>query len=146
MPKGLYSVQDVAKCIIYYSNKMLYGVSNLKLQKLLYFVQAKFLVETGVPCFDDEIQAWEYGPVVPSVYREYKCYGGMPLPTSEDRAFLKQITDEDKQRIESIVTYFGLYTATDLVKLTHHQDPWEKASDLGLNSTITPKSIQDYFA
>lgn len=46
-----YDVLDISRYIISYSNKMDYGISNLKLQKVLYFVQAYFLIQTGHPCF-----------------------------------------------------------------------------------------------
>lgn len=63
----MYRAEDVAAYII---NKQVddgYPISNLKLQKILYFVQAEFLVSKDEPCFDDVIEAWDFGPVVESV-------------------------------------------------------------------------------
>ncbi|MFD2419431.1 Panacea domain-containing protein [Amycolatopsis pigmentata] len=48
-------------------------LSNLKLQKLLYYAQGHYLALTGRPLFDDEIQAWSHGPVVPAVYRQWNA-------------------------------------------------------------------------
>ena len=64
----MYSVLDVAKYVIFYSNEKKYDISNLKLQKILYFIQAEFLVSENEPCFYEEIEAWNFGPVVPEVY------------------------------------------------------------------------------
>ena len=64
----MYKAISVAKYIINYSNSIDSPISNLKLQKLLYYVQAAFLVEEGKKCFCDEIVAWAFGPVVPDVY------------------------------------------------------------------------------
>ena len=63
-----YNVLDISRYIINYSNVKDYGISNLKLQKILYFVQAYFLIETGSPCFKEKIEAWDFGPVVPKAY------------------------------------------------------------------------------
>jgi uncharacterized phage-associated protein len=50
-------------------------LSPMKLQKLLYFAYRDYLQETGTPLFSDRICAWKYGPVVESVYNEFKRYG-----------------------------------------------------------------------
>lgn len=76
MQKKGYDALEVSRHIINYSNDAGYGITALELQKLLYFVQAYFLIKKGKPCFRDDIEAWDFGPVVPSVYREYKRYGG----------------------------------------------------------------------
>ena len=78
-----YDVLDVAHYIITYSNEKNYGISNLKLQKLLYFVQAHFLLNQPKhkPCFDEPIQAWDIGPVIVKVYLQYKQYGSSDIPT-----------------------------------------------------------------
>ncbi len=67
----MYSAIDVARYIIWYCKRRRYSISNLKLQKILYFVQANFLVSIGTPCFEEEIEAWDFGPVVPEVYHEF---------------------------------------------------------------------------
>ena len=75
-----YNVLGVCRHIVNYSNKKNYNISNLKLQKLLYFVQAYFLAKKNRPCFNEEIQAWAFGPVVPEAYQEFKQYGGCNIP------------------------------------------------------------------
>lgn len=69
----LYDVLDISRHIINYSDEKDYGVSNLKLQKLLYFVQAYFMLEKKdhAPCFHEKIEAWDFGPVVPEAYQEW---------------------------------------------------------------------------
>ena len=57
----MYSAIDVARYIIWYCKRRRYSISNLKLQKILYFVQANFLVSIGTPCFEEEIEAWDFG-------------------------------------------------------------------------------------
>ena len=76
-----YNVSDVSRYVIKYSNDKGYGISNLKLQKILYFIQAYFLINTpnGNPCFKEKIEAWDFGPVVPEAYREYEQYGSTDI-------------------------------------------------------------------
>ena len=76
----MYSALDVLKYIIKRCNENGYTISNLKLQKILYFVQAEFLVCTGRVCFPENIQAWDFGPVVSEVYHRYKVYGSANIP------------------------------------------------------------------
>ena len=64
----MYSAIDIARYIIWYCKNHGYTISNLKLQKILYFVQAEFLVSAGAPCFYQDIEAWDFGPVIPEVY------------------------------------------------------------------------------
>lgn len=76
----IYSALEVARYVIKYSNDKRYGITNLKLQKILYLIQAYFLIK-GKLCFSDRIEAWNFGPVVPTVYREYKRFVGTRIPT-----------------------------------------------------------------
>lgn len=62
-----YKALDIARYVIDYSNYKKYRITNLRLQKILYFIQAAFLVFGQKPCFDDVIEAWGLGPVVPIV-------------------------------------------------------------------------------
>lgn len=139
-----YNVLDVCRYVIDYSNQKNYGISNLKLQKILYFIQAGFLIdEPSRCCFDEKIEAWDFGPVVPEAYREYKQFGGSDIPnatTGND-----PISDADKKLIDTIIDSFADYTATDLVSLTHRQAPWLSVYVPHKNHEITPKAIKEYF-
>ena len=157
-----YNVLDVCRHIINYSNEHDYGISNLKLQKVLYFAQAYFLLEMNgrTACFDAKIEAWDFGPVVPEAYREYKQYGSGDIPTIESYIVFDEndicnsrrvefedtaITDEDKVLIEKVVDKFADYSATDLVSLTHRQSPWIDAYVPYQNNEITIDAIKAYF-
>lgn len=157
-----YKVLDVCRHIINYSNEKGYGISNLKLQKILYFVQAYFLIDKKKqhPCFDEKIEAWDFGPVVPVAYHEYKAYGSGNIPTIKSYMLINKnnfwdskrvefndniIKDEDKKLIDSVVDNFHEYSATDLVSLTHEQTPWINAYKRYENNEITTKAIKEYF-
>jgi uncharacterized phage-associated protein len=142
----MYSALKVARYIIWWCNNNGYSISNLKLQKILYFVQAQFLVARGMPCFCEEIQAWEYGPVVPEVYREYKAYGGGNIPAFERSERPMVIRAEDIPLIDDIISECVNYSASSLVELTHNQSPWQDVYMPGWNNTISNASIKKYFS
>ena len=79
----MHDVQDIARYVIRRCWQNERPVNNLKLQKILYFIQAEFLVGTGKACFDDEIEAWASGPVVPAVYSRYMIFGSTNIPDQE---------------------------------------------------------------
>ena len=144
----MYSALSVARHIIDYSHEIGYGISNLKLQKVLYFVQAEFLVSTSSPCFSDTIEAWDFGPVVPAVYHRYKVYGSAIIPASNTpwmSIFEQPISEGDKRLINSVVDRLIGYSAATLVNVTHNQTPWKNAYVRGYNNPISNHSIRAFF-
>ena len=71
--------KSVANYIIAYALKIGHPISNLQLQKILYYIQVHFLKNTGVPFFKDDIEAWLIGPVIPNVYYQYAVFGPAPI-------------------------------------------------------------------
>lgn len=134
----------ISKYIINYFYSKNLPISNLKLQKLLYFVQAQFLVKKNTPCFPEEIEAWDFGPVVPEVYRKYKKFGSSNLPFEQSQSFF--ITKNDKELINGILDKCSHYSATELVGITHRQTPWLKAYQPYQSNIITKNSIREYFS
>lgn len=95
----MYKAEEIAA----YAIKTTEWMSNFKLQSVLYFVQAEFLVVKGRPCFDDPIEAWGFGPVIPTVYRQYAIYGGMMILRA--KAPMPHLTKEDRELIDGIVNF-----------------------------------------
>lgn len=137
-----YSALDVAKYVIEHEHSKGREVSNLRLQKLLYFVQAKVLMETDEPCFEDEMQAWDFGPVVPSVYYKYRIYGSMDIEMNED---VPNIESKIIEFISAILEFCSNYPTYQLVEITHQQSPWINARSRGIKSVISPVAIKEYF-
>lgn len=138
-----YSALEIAKYVINHEHDNGREISNLRLQKLLYFVQAKILVETGNPCFEDEMEAWEYGPVVPTVYEVYKRYGSLPISGKQNLSGI--IDSEIEKYIGEILDYFSNTPTFELVQITHNQTPWIEAKNKGLHSCISVVSIKKFF-
>lgn len=73
----MYNALEIADYVFgYYSFERDINISNLKLQKVLYFLQANHLVITEKQLFVDNIEARDFGPVVYNAYQKYKIYGG----------------------------------------------------------------------
>ena len=78
-------------------------LTNLKLQKLLYFAQGKYLSKYNAPLFKEEIEAWFLGPVVREVYEEYKICGAFPITAFDKRVkYTKNIPTEIKNFLKEI--------------------------------------------
>jgi len=119
-------------------------VDNLKLQKLLYYSQAVHLVlHNKAPLFSDEIEAWDYGPVIPPVYREYKPYGFDVIPATDEQV---ELNIEEIQAIDLTLACFGSLSGPALINQTHYEDPWKNIYRPGRpSSIISIDSIYDFF-
>ena len=96
-------------------------VSNLKLQKLLYYSEAWSLALTNGSLFPEAIEAWVHGPVVNSVFHLYKDYRWAPISEAKTAA----TTDEDVlSHICSVLDAYGKFPAFQLERLTHSEKPW----------------------
>lgn len=141
----MYSAIDIAKYIIWYCKRKGYFISNLKLQKILYFVQAAFLVSEGKPCFEEAIEAWDFGPVVPSVYHEFKIFGSADIPSAVCVGAERAVLRSDRPVIDEMIDDCGTYSASALVEITHNQAPWKNAYQKGRNNIISNAAIRSYF-
>ena len=110
----MYCALDVAKYIIDKCTKERCPISNLQLQKILYYVQRDFL-QIGKEAFMEDIEAWQFGPVVPVVYRQYCGFGALPIKVRYDVE-----VEQDYQRIiNPIVERKRVLNPWDMVNDTH---------------------------
>lgn len=123
------------------------GVTQMKVMKLLYYVQGISLAICGRPAFDDDIVAWKYGPAVPSVHEKYRGYVELPAIESDDRRVRKDL--EDVQRIKplfyivnSVNNKYGRLTAINLMLQTHEEAPWRHTPQ---SHVISKDVIKEYF-
>ena len=100
------------------------GISNLKLQKLLYYGQAWHLAIYGEPLFRDRIEAWVHGPVLPPVFGAFKHNGWRPIFSAAGSAVLP---DRFKPHLKEVLDAYGGFTATELERMTHQEGPWREA-------------------
>ncbi len=120
------------------------GISNLKLQKLLYYCQGFHLAINGEPLFNDSIEAWEHGPVVPNVYHEYKGFGSDNIPISEGADLSLVIShSEVKEVVDEVYNVYGQFSAWKLRDMTHNEPPW---SETPRGEVISHGKLKNYFS
>lgn len=141
-------VTDVAKYFIHLSHKVNAPISQLKLQKLLYYAQGWSFVWDDKALFDEHIEAWRYGPVIPKIYHEYKEYGNGPIPETEGLSFFPFAGDYELKTIEAVWDGYKKYSPIQLVNKTHREDPWRDAIEeykKSYDDVIYQDSIKAYF-
>lgn len=129
---------DLSKYII-----GLIEVDNLKLQKLLYYCQGIHLARVDEAIFKDRIEAWTYGPVVPTIYRKYKKYGLETI--KEDIKDKIKFKDKELETIDMVLLYYGNLSGLELVSRTHSDTPWINAFNKNKNNEITKEAMKEYF-
>jgi uncharacterized phage-associated protein len=128
-------------------------VTQMKLQKLVYFAQGYHLAKYNEPLIKENFQAWKYGPVVPEIYEDFKLYGSKLI--TDTASFLPAGTDQkryllDTTAIDSIQYTWNVlkdYSAMALSNWTHQpRTPWSNVYNPAEKSTpINNNDIQKYF-
>lgn len=121
------------------------AMTNLKLNKLLYFAQGCHLARTGEPLFDERIEAWQLGPVAPVIYQKYKVCGRDPIAEADEGYSFAELDPEERETLTDVMREFGCYTGNHLVSLTHRPGtPWSQFFG-DFNAVITRESMKAYF-
>ena len=114
-------------------------ITNLKLQKLLYFVQAICLVTFNQKAYPEKILAWSYGPVVNEVYQLYKQNHAEGI---KSKSTIKNLSLGLKKVIEEVINCYGQIDANKLIDFTHEEEPWQKTK---INDEIAIDLIKNYY-
>jgi len=135
-----YSALQIAEWFLNYNRKQMNEedaeyITNLKLQKLLYYAQGCYLALTDNPLFKEDILAWEHGPVVNEVYQKYKINGARGI--QYDEKFCENIDEQTQNILKQVYEVFGSYSAWALRNKTRQEAPWQNTIrndiiDLGL--------------
>lgn len=137
--KGLFlETMDARKVAEYIVKK--YYISNPKLQNVLYFIQAKYLLENNEPCFEQPLEARSTGIVVEDVYNEYKFYEGGLIPHETD-----DVPDiGDSSLIDEVVKQCSKKSLAQLTAIITKQAPWRQAYE-NFQPEISLDSMREYF-
>lgn len=143
-----YSAMVIAKWFVDWADAEDADLSNLKLQKLLYYAQGHHLAVHGRPLFDEDIQAWSHGPVVPSVYRAFKDFRSAPVSLADDDPFeWDDVDSATSQFLAKVWNTYGGIAAWKLRNMTHAESPWSDHFNEDERHIVIPKDeIRDYFA
>lgn len=142
----MYKAIDIAKWFLQHNafeqklSSDVEGISNLKLQKLLYYAQGCYLGVYGSKLFEDDILAWQHGPVVSDVYHEFKKFHNNSITV--DVSEIVKVDDKAQKVLEWVYEEFGKYTAWALRNKTHEETPWRTTQP---NGVISIDAIRNYF-
>ena len=116
-------------------------ISNLKLQKLVYYAQGINLALSGHPLFPEALEAWIHGPVVPILFHNYESYEQGAIPPPRDMDFSIYDT-QTRELLDEVYTVFGQFSAWKLYKMTHEELPWKNTP---VGHEISFSTMRDYF-
>ena len=143
----MYDINLITRYIIAYCNGNGYFISNLKLQKLLYFIQIKFLIEKQELCFPDDIIAVEWGVMIPKVFQKYQSYDSSLIPYSLIfKRNIYPIKEEDKEIIDQVISDIGAYSSTILLKRIIEHKAWKEAYNQESSKVITKEKLEKYLS
>jgi uncharacterized phage-associated protein len=136
------SAHDAAAVLI----QVCHSVDALKLQKLLYFAAGQYAGLTGKQLFKEPIEAWDYGPVVHSVYSTYK-------DTEGTKPIEKAVTGTSERLdalavgcLVSAAERFSNFSGAKMIEMTHETSPWADAYvDGEYRTKIAPTAISKFF-
>lgn len=147
-------VLSVANAFIDLAHREGLPISNMKLQKLLYFLQGHSLGMYGRPVMDEAPEAWQYGPVFSSAYHAFKQFGAAPI-TQRARHFnpfdgsfheLPPVDPVDYQMLVAVWNAYKDRSPIQLSDMSHVSNgPWAKAFAKYRNADISPEDMQEFF-
>lgn len=148
-----YSASSIAHMFVNTGIENKLPITQMKLQKMLYFAQGLHLAcHDRSPLIEENFQAWKYGPVIPQIYYQYKFYGSDPIQDFEMFDFFNSHFKSEKLNDEAIKTVQTTWEFTkniDAIRLSNwtHNDgsPWKKYFN-GSNDVVIPNDdIAEYF-
>lgn len=144
----MFTCFDIANHFIWLAHETGSFVSNLKLQKLVYYAQAWHLAIHDAPLFPEDFQAWVHGPVIPELFQKYQHFSWLAIDEAvaqpsfslATQAFLQDITEE----------YFAC-DAYELERMTQWEAPWQQAraglpADEPCEAIIQKTWMKEYYA
>lgn len=150
-----YDVNDIADYVILSLNSDEdYFLINLKLQKLMYYIQAWSLGINGAPMMNGKFEAWVHGPVCIELYNRFKDTKSLYSSITNDDVINKSPKDkfnpEDVEFINYILENYARYSGSQIEAMTHSEDPWINArKGYGpmerCHVEITQEAMRDYY-
>lgn len=138
---------QIACHFIYLANETGSFISNLKLQKLVYYAQAWHLALYDKPLFEEDFEAWAPGPVIPALFDEYKSFQWKPILKDVKQA---DFPEEVSEFLEEVSEVYFFRDAFELEMMVHREDPWIKArGSLPIaehsDAIISKESMKQYY-
>lgn len=149
---GPYDSRAVANSILHYANDTGKKLTPMQLIKLVYVANGWSLALLNHALINEQIQAWQYGPVIPNVYRAFNRFGSAPVTEyAYDNAtkleYVAALEDDERRLIHAVVDSYGSMHAFQLSNKMHEPGtPWTKTFNAsGPYSVISPDLIKEHF-
>lgn len=121
-------------------------ITPMKLLKLVYIAHGWMLGLYGRPLVSEDVEAWQYGPVIPELYREIKSYKGSPIASINASSDI-EFHPLESNLIDQVLSKYGRFSGFKLSDITHSKDtPWCKVWNESPGDVIPNGIIQDYYA
>jgi uncharacterized phage-associated protein len=153
-----YSPKAIANFFIELAAAKGEAITPMKLQKLVYYAHGWYTGYTSTPLIDEAIEAWQYGPVIPSLYYEFKQFGANGIKAKatefETASFdFIEVPPPQEQPIRKFLSNvwesYGKYTGISLSEMTHAEgSPWDQTwkAKAGMKGTDIPQElIENHF-
>jgi uncharacterized phage-associated protein len=144
-----YPVGQVAEAVLREAKQVGRELTPMQLMKLVYISHGWSLAISGRDLFEDRIEAWRYGPVIPELYRATKHFGRSPIPMAMVGDPEEDILDAtDAVLVKDVYGKYGHLNGIQLSDLTHRQgSPWYQAYSSGIfNAEITDNVIRQHYS
>lgn len=147
----LNSCDSKIEAIALYVINSRYDITNLALQKLLYYADAISFLKNKKELFNSNCQAWVHGPVYPAIYEKYKSFGSEQIYDCDlNPKYMDYITEEEKDIIDYVLKNFAIYNGKILEISTHREKPWMEVREGYLeeescNEIIEKNKIHQFF-
>ena len=140
-----YSVQAVANAFIKIARQNKREITNIQLQKEVFFAHGWYLGIEHEPLVDETAEAWRYGPVFPSLYRDLRCYGSGAVTKALDTYDAIPEDSDIFDFLRAVYAKYSQYTPGELIDLTHRDGtPWAQCRE-SYNSDIPNRVIEQYY-
>lgn len=138
-----YKALDIANKLLSHAANSGEGelMSNMKLQKMLYYQQGFHLAYFDTPLFEEDIEAWMYGPVVPCVYDFFKGSGSKGLEPFAEEILL---SETEEVLFNEVFEVYDAFSASGLMNMTHQESPWV-TTPTGVGNVISLDKLTQFF-
>lgn len=142
------SINNVADYLLWFAQEHGDIITPLKLQKMVFYADAWFLALNDCELVSDRFEAWVHGPVAKSLYVRFADYKWRPI--TEEIKCPSALSKEVKEHLNEIYSVFGGFSAYELERLTHQENPWIEArggipDDEPCQSEISKDTTKEFY-
>jgi uncharacterized phage-associated protein len=150
---GFVDAKALANLLLDWGDEDRVQISPMKLQKLIFFLHADFLVKHGRPLIKQEFEAWDHGPVIPTLYNEFKKFKGNPIRTraqafdpitASSSTAEYRLQSDDIRLVRELYDFYKRLSAFELSRRSHDfEGVWRQARSLFANGLNMDRRISN---